>query len=105
MATKKMRTIGGVLGTASTLIYTAPSLTDVIITTLRVVNTGTVAANYSFTVAGKDCAKLIPLQPGTVDVHIEGQPMFLQPGETIAGSASIAATVTITASLIERDAL
>jgi hypothetical protein len=105
VATKKMRTIGGVLGTGATLIYTAPTGTDVVVVTLRVVNVGTVSANYSFSIAGKDCAKAIPLQPGTVDVHVEGQPMFLQPGETISGLATIAATAAITASVIERDAL
>lgn len=105
MAIKKLLTVGGILGTGATVIYTAPTSMDVIITTARAVNVGAAAATYSFTIGTKDMAKNVPLQPAGIDIHIEAQPMFLNAGQTITGSASVAATVALTASVIERDAI
>jgi hypothetical protein len=105
MAIKKLRTVGAVLGTAAANVYTAPTGTDAVIATLRLANIGTVAATYEFAVAGQTCAKGTTLQPGATDVHVELGPLFLQPGETIAGLASASATIRLVASLVERDAL
>jgi hypothetical protein len=105
MAIKKLRTTGAVLGTAAAAVYTAPTSTDAIVTTLRLVHVGTTAATYEVAVAGQTIAKGTTLQPGATDVHVELGPLFLQPGETISGLASLASTIRLVASLVERDAL
>lgn len=105
MAIKKLRTVGALLGTTSIAVYTAPALTDVVITTLRLANVGAVAATYDVLVAGQTIAKGTTLQPGATDVHVELGPMFLQPAEAIVAVASSAAVIRLVASLVERDAL
>lgn len=105
MATKKLRTVGALLGTSAANVYTAPASTDVVIASLRLANVGTVPATYEFSVAGQTCAKGTTLAVGAVDVHVELGPLFLLPGETVAGLASVAATIRLVAALIERDAI
>lgn len=105
MATTRMKTVGADLGTGTTTVYTAPVGKDVVIVTLRAANIGSVAATHDISIAGHPICKNTPLGLGEIAIHAEDGTLFLLPGEMITGKASVAATVHVTASIIERDAL
>ena len=105
MATTRMKTVGADLGTGTTTIYTAPAGKDVTVVTLRAANIGAAQSTYEVTVAGHVIVKNANLPVGEAHIHAEDGVLFLLPTETLTGKAAVAATVHVTASVIERDAL
>lgn len=98
MADVYKRLYQGVLGTSATTLYTAPSSTQVIVRSIRVVNTNTASVTLRVWQGGTADTNLIlpatAIDPGGFG-EFEGV-LTMEAGDTLAAAAGTASSLTFT---------
>jgi hypothetical protein len=105
MTISRLETKGGVPTTSFTVLYTAPTGKDVIVSDLRVANIIGVQVSYSLKVNSRSFNNNTPIEVGGSHILVEDGVVYLRPGQTVEALCTTVSGIDVAISVLEKDAL